>query len=71
MEAESLAAVVETPTSERIREVVAEEREIIEEAPRVLRETPIKQPVIYRDDDWFILLDAGARETSYVPPGII
>lgn len=69
MDAESFVSVVGTAADEEIREVVAEERKIIEEAPRHLEEIP-QQPVTNRDDDWFVLLDIVPRETSYVPPGI-
>ncbi|XP_054478342.1 LOW QUALITY PROTEIN: uncharacterized protein LOC129110178 [Anoplopoma fimbria] len=67
MGAESFVAVAATATEEDIREVEVEERKIIEEAPRHLRELP-QQPLPDRDDDWFVLLDVVPRETSYVPP---
>lgn len=54
MNAESLVSVVGTADGEGLREVVADEREIIESAPRRLQVIPL-QPV---------------TETSYVPPGI-
>ncbi|XP_018543577.2 uncharacterized protein LOC108890900 isoform X12 [Lates calcarifer] len=66
-EAESFVSVVGAAADEEIREVVVEERKIIEEAPRYLQEIP-QQPVTERDDDWFVLLDIVPRETSYVPP---
>ncbi len=69
MDAESFVSMVRTAADEEIREVVAEERKIIEEAPRRLQEIP-QQPVTDRDDDWFVLLDVVLRESSYVPPGI-
>ncbi|KAG8010144.1 Protein 4.1 [Nibea albiflora] len=67
MDAESFVSVVGTAADEVVREVVAEERKIIEEAPRRLPEIP-RQPVTDRDDDWFVLLDVVPRGTSYVPP---
>ncbi|XP_029307448.1 uncharacterized protein LOC115021278 isoform X4 [Cottoperca gobio] len=67
MGAESFVSVVGAAVKEEIREVVSEERTIIEEAPRPLQEIP-QQPVTARDDDWFVLLDVGPRETSYVAP---
>ncbi|XP_031154802.2 uncharacterized protein LOC116049367 isoform X6 [Sander lucioperca] len=54
-------------SEEEIREVVSEERKIIEEAPRHLQEIP-QQPVTNRDDDWFVLLDVVPRKRPYVPP---
>ncbi|XP_044063520.1 uncharacterized protein LOC122881404 isoform X14 [Siniperca chuatsi] len=66
VDAETLVTVVGTAVDEEIREVVAEERKITEEAPRHLQEIP-QQPVTERDD-WFVLLDVVSRETSYVPP---
>ncbi|XP_040901229.1 uncharacterized protein LOC121186532 isoform X13 [Toxotes jaculatrix] len=69
MEAESFVSVVGTAADEEVRDVVVEERKIIEEAPRRLQEIS-PQPVIVpaRDDDWFVLLDVVPRETAYVPP---
>ncbi|XP_039973220.1 uncharacterized protein LOC120783904 isoform X3 [Xiphias gladius] len=67
MEAESFVSVVGTAADEEIREVVVEERKIIEKAPRHLQEIP-QQPGIERDDDWFVLLAVVPKETSYVPP---
>ncbi|XP_042281134.1 titin-like isoform X2 [Thunnus maccoyii] len=67
MHAESFISVVRTAAEEEIKEVVIEERKIIEEAPRHLQEIP-QQPVKERDDDWFVFLDVAPRETSYVPP---
>lgn len=80
MDAERLVSVVLTAAKKDIKEVVVEERKIIEEAPRHLQEIPQQpvrerdddtfvQPVKERDDDWFVLLDVVPRETSYVPPG--
>ncbi|XP_045901683.1 uncharacterized protein LOC123968783 isoform X4 [Micropterus dolomieu] len=66
-DAASLVSVVGTAADEAIREVVAEERKVIEEAPRHLEEIP-QQPVTDRDADWFVLLDVVPRGTSYVPP---
>lgn len=63
-EAESVVPEVQTA------EVVAEERKIIEAAPRHLQEVP-PQPVTDREDDWFVLLNAVPRGSSYVPPGIL
>ncbi|XP_032374153.1 uncharacterized protein LOC116690995 isoform X6 [Etheostoma spectabile] len=54
-------------SAEEIREVVSEERKIIEEAPRHLQEIP-QQPVTTKDDDWFVLLDVVPRKRQYVPP---
>uniref|UniRef100_A0A8D2ZE27 Protein 4.1 n=1 Tax=Scophthalmus maximus TaxID=52904 RepID=A0A8D2ZE27_SCOMX len=67
MEAKSVVSVVGTAADEEIREVVVEERKIIEETPRRLQEIA-QQPVTDRDDDWFVLLDVVPIETSYVPP---
>ncbi|XP_070767718.1 uncharacterized protein [Enoplosus armatus] len=67
MDTESFVSVVGTAADEEIREVIAEERKIIEEAPRHLQEIP-QQPVTDRDDDWFVLLDVAPREALYVPP---
>ncbi|XP_040901227.1 uncharacterized protein LOC121186532 isoform X11 [Toxotes jaculatrix] len=69
MEAESFVSVVGAAADKEVREVVVEERKIIEEAPRRLQEIP-PQPVTARDDDWFVLLDVVPRETAYVPPVI-
>lgn len=80
MDAESFVAVVQTAAEEQRKEVVVEERNIIEEAPRPLQEIqqqPVRerddnwfvQQVKERDDDWFVLLDVVPRQTSYVPPG--
>uniref|UniRef100_A0A3Q3IH89 SAB domain-containing protein n=1 Tax=Monopterus albus TaxID=43700 RepID=A0A3Q3IH89_MONAL len=66
MDAEGLVSVVGIAASEAIREVVAERRKIIGEAPAHIQEIP-QQPVTDRDDDWFELLDAVPIETSYVP----
>ncbi|KAM7420588.1 hypothetical protein PAMA_015018 [Pampus argenteus] len=66
-EAESFVSVVLTAVDEEIKEVVVEERKIIEEAPIHLQEIP-QLPVRERDDDWFVLLDVVPRKTSYVPP---
>ncbi|CAK6960485.1 uncharacterized protein LOC128367095 [Scomber scombrus] len=79
MAAERFVSVVQTAAEEDIKEVVVEERKIIEEAPRHLQKIPqqpvrerdddaFMQPVKERDDDWFVLLDVVPRETSYVPP---
>ncbi|XP_061808945.1 uncharacterized protein [Nerophis lumbriciformis] len=65
MEAESLVSVVEK--FKEIREVMLEEREIREEAPRHLQEMQ-QQLVKERDDDWFVLLDVVPKETTYVQP---
>ncbi|CAB1416778.1 unnamed protein product [Pleuronectes platessa] len=69
MEAESIVSVGGAAADE-IREVVVEERKIIEEAPRRLQEIA-QRPVTDRDDDWFVLLDVVPRETPYVPPVIL
>jgi len=68
MEAESFVSVIGTSADQEIREVVVEERKIIEEAPRQPQEI-LLQPVTERDDDWFVLLDVVPRVASYVPPG--
>ncbi|XP_062254580.1 uncharacterized protein LOC133964485 isoform X4 [Platichthys flesus] len=68
MEAESIFFVGGAAADE-IREVVVEERKIIEEAPRRLQEIA-QWPVTDRDEDWFVLLDVVPRETSFVPPVI-
>lgn len=68
MDAESFVSVVGT-AADMIREVVFEERKIIEEAPRRIQEIP-QQTVTDTDDDWFVLLDVFPRETTYVPAGI-
>ncbi|KAM6936089.1 uncharacterized protein PEZ65_006329 isoform 2-T2 [Lycodopsis pacificus] len=65
--AEGFVFVAGTATDEDVREVVAEETKIVEEAPRRLQEMP-QQPLPDRDDDWFVLLDVVPRETAYVPP---
>ncbi|XP_040901219.1 uncharacterized protein LOC121186532 isoform X3 [Toxotes jaculatrix] len=69
MEAESFVSVVGAAADKEVREVVVEERKIIEEAPRLLQEIPL-QPLTARDDDWFVLLDVVPRETAYIPPVI-
>nr|XP_033496144.1 uncharacterized protein LOC117265653 isoform X2 [Epinephelus lanceolatus] len=69
IDTEVYVSVAQTATEEEIREAVAEERTIIEEAPRYLQEIP-QQPVINRDDDWFVLLDVVPREAPYVPPAV-
>ncbi|XP_075964987.1 uncharacterized protein LOC142969175 isoform X5 [Anarhichas minor] len=65
--AESCVPVAGTATEEDVREVVAEETKIVEEAPRHRQEMP-QQPLPDRDDDWFVLLHVVPRETAYVPP---
>ncbi|XP_031708477.1 uncharacterized protein LOC116386431 isoform X4 [Anarrhichthys ocellatus] len=65
--AEGFVFVAGTATEEDVREVVAEETKIVEEAPRHRQEMP-QQPLPDRDDDWFVLLDVVPRETPYVPP---
>ncbi|XP_068999115.1 uncharacterized protein [Embiotoca jacksoni] len=67
MDEESFVSVVGTAGDEQSKEIVVEIRRIVEEMPRELREIP-PQPVTYRDDEWFVLLDVLPRETSYVPP---
>ncbi|XP_071325079.1 uncharacterized protein [Trachinotus anak] len=67
MEAESFVSVIETSADQEIREIIVEERKIIEEAPRQPQEI-LLQPVTERDDDWFLLLDVVPRVASYVPP---
>ncbi|XP_056237233.1 titin-like isoform X5 [Seriola aureovittata] len=67
VDAESFVSVIGAPAVQEIREIIVEERKIIEEAPRRPQEIPL-QPVMDRDDDWFVLLDVVPRETSYVPP---
>ncbi|XP_041798225.1 uncharacterized protein LOC121610272 isoform X2 [Chelmon rostratus] len=62
IDAESFASA-----DDETRGAAAEEGKVIEEAPRRLQEIP-QQPVPERDDDWFVLLDALPKETSYVPP---
>ncbi|XP_008294726.1 titin-like isoform X4 [Stegastes partitus] len=64
---ESFVSVAATAEVEESKEVVIEERKIIEEPPRYLQEIPT-QPVAERDDDWSVLLDVLPRETTYVPP---
>lgn len=64
IDAESFASA-----DDETRGAAAEEGKVIEEALRRLQEIP-QQPVPERDDDWFVLLDALPKETSYVPPGI-
>ncbi|KAE8288677.1 Protein 4.1 [Larimichthys crocea] len=68
MDAESFVSVVGTAADVAIREVVAEERKIKEEAPRRVPDIPAAETVTERDDDWFVLLDVIPRETPYVPP---
>ncbi|KAM9852266.1 uncharacterized protein ACBR49_005367 isoform 2-T2 [Aulostomus maculatus] len=70
MEAESSVSQFATTMEKEIREVILEETEIIEEAPRRPEEIP-QQLVRERDDDWFVLLDVAPRETSYVPPAAV
>ncbi|XP_022617645.1 uncharacterized protein LOC111234028 isoform X1 [Seriola dumerili] len=70
VDAESFVSVIGAPAVQEIREIIVEERKIIEEAPRRPQEIPL-QPVIDRDDDWFVLLDVVPRKTSYVPPVIL
>lgn len=67
MGAESFVAVAATATQEDIEEVVSEEKMMMDAEPR--RPLALRQPVLDRDDDWFVLLDAVPRETPYVPPG--
>ncbi|XP_041648442.1 uncharacterized protein LOC121513033 isoform X2 [Cheilinus undulatus] len=64
---ESFVPVVRTSAIEEIREVVSEERQITEEAPRH-PQVISPQAVTDRDDGWFVLLDVIPKETSYVPP---
>uniref|UniRef100_A0AAQ4PS56 Protein 4.1 n=1 Tax=Gasterosteus aculeatus aculeatus TaxID=481459 RepID=A0AAQ4PS56_GASAC len=66
MGAESFVAVAATATQEDIEEVVSEEKMMMDAEPR--RPLALRQPVLDRDDDWFVLLDAVPRETPYVPP---
>ncbi|XP_077951292.1 uncharacterized protein LOC120810753 isoform X30 [Gasterosteus aculeatus] len=65
MGAESFVAVAATATQEDIEEVVSEEKMMMDAEPR--RPLALRQPVLDRDDDWFVLLDAVPRETPYVP----
>lgn len=48
---------------------------ILKEKLRKPKETQhtvnIPPPQSERDDDWFVLLDASAKQTPYVPPGIL
>ncbi|XP_071325089.1 uncharacterized protein [Trachinotus anak] len=67
MDAESFVSVIGTSADQEIREIIVEERKIIEEAPRHPQEI-LLQPVTERDDDWFLLLDVFPRVASYVPP---
>ncbi len=67
VDAESFVSVAGA-AAEEIREVVVEEKKIIEEAPQV-PQPPVT--VKEREDDWFVLLDAIPREAPYVPPGTV
>ncbi|KAI3360936.1 hypothetical protein L3Q82_013144, partial [Scortum barcoo] len=70
MDAEVLVTRVVTAAVEEIREVVTEERNITEQASihlQEIEEIP-QQPVMDRDDDWFVLLAVVPRERTYVPP---
>lgn len=67
MGAESSVYLGGTATYEEISEVVSEGKKIIEVAPR-LQDIP-QNPVIARDDAWFVFLDVASRESTYVPPG--
>ncbi|XP_062421474.1 uncharacterized protein LOC119198074 isoform X3 [Pungitius pungitius] len=64
--AESSVAVATTATGQDIEEVVSEENKMMAAQPRHPQE--LWQPVLDRDDDWFVWLDAVPRETPYVPP---
>ncbi|KAM8868819.1 uncharacterized protein AB9W97_016473 isoform 7-T9 [Spinachia spinachia] len=64
--AENAESVAATAAEEDPREVVAEERKIIEKAPRYLQEVP-QRPPPDREDDWFVLLDVVPRASSYGP----
>ncbi|KAM3614095.1 uncharacterized protein V6R79_010151 [Siganus canaliculatus] len=71
MDAESLvSAALPAAAVEEIREAVAEESEIIEVAPRRLRDVPT-QPATVRHNDWFVLFAAVPRAASYVPPVVV
>lgn len=73
MSPEERVSLVETTTIERIEKrvevVVAtteKEKDLSEK-----QEVVLPQAVREIDDDWFVLLDVAARESSFVPPGIV
>ncbi|XP_039662865.1 titin-like isoform X7 [Perca fluviatilis] len=58
----------EITTVEEKTEIIVEARQTREEEVWRVPEIPPPQTITERDDDWFVLLDAVPRETSYVPP---
>lgn len=63
---ERISTVAEMRTVESRKEVVVEDM-VVQTEERAQQK--ISQPVIERDDDWFLLLDVVPRGTAYVPPG--
>lgn len=66
-----ISTVMETITVESRKEFVVEETVVPKFPKQIIPEQKISQPVSEREDDWFVLLDVAARETSFVPPGIV
>ncbi|XP_036930189.1 uncharacterized protein LOC119006009 isoform X12 [Acanthopagrus latus] len=65
---ERISTVMETITVESRKEFVVEETVVPKFPKQIIPEQKISQPVSEREDDWFVLLDVAARETSFVPP---
>ncbi|KAM8734767.1 uncharacterized protein AB9X84_023470 isoform 12-T13 [Acanthopagrus schlegelii] len=68
---ERISTVMETITVESRKEFVVEETVVPKFPKQIIPEQKISQPVSEREDDWFVLLDVAARETSFVPPAIM
>ncbi|XP_051813077.1 uncharacterized protein LOC110969054 isoform X3 [Acanthochromis polyacanthus] len=64
---ESISTVVESTREVVIQEIVVQKKDV-KPPKQVVSEQKIFQPVVEREDDWFLLLDVVSKETSYVPP---
>ncbi|XP_078109293.1 uncharacterized protein LOC144519766 isoform X4 [Sander vitreus] len=67
-EGEYFNSQTEITTVEEKTEIIVEARQTREEEIWRVPEIPPPHTITERDDDWFVLLDAVPRETSYVPP---
>ncbi|XP_034731199.1 uncharacterized protein LOC117946871 isoform X6 [Etheostoma cragini] len=67
-EGEHFTSETEITTVEEKTQIIVEAGQKREEEVCFVPEIPPPQTLTERDDDWFVLLDAVPRETSYVPP---
>lgn len=65
-----LAAAVKTDSRLELENVVVQRVELKLDAgaEAVVKQRPA-QPLVRRDDNWFLLFDVAPRRTSYVAPG--